>query len=440
MTFIILVIAIIAIFIFLIEKRKKSRKLIEETIPTLDLGDDSEELDIVHVSDIHYLSPSLTDYGDIFKQNIEKSDGKMLRYIDQIMDSFILEMIKRKPNLVIVSGDITYNGEKVSHQNIAKKFKILKDKNIDVLVIPGNHDINNKRAKTFKDKDDMEVESISEEEFKEIYSDYGYSDKDPKIIARDKNSLSYMYMVNKFQCILMIETSYGKNNLSISNQTYKWIEKMIHIASINNLSVISVTHQNILAHNKMFISGYKIENSSKLIKLLSDHNIRLNLSGHMHMQHISENQGVSDAAVGSIALYPSLYACIHTDVRDNIKYKTESLDVEFWARKYGWKDKNLLEFEKTSKELFVECSRYQTNPTLNKVKATVEEKREMMNFMIDTNLYYFSGRMGERPELNKENINYKKWKKYCGDTFLMSYLNSIYEDESRTHNELEINM
>ncbi|MEG0250958.1 MAG: metallophosphoesterase [Peptostreptococcus sp.] len=440
MTFIILMLAMVATFIFLIEKRKKSRKLIEETIPTVDFGDDSDELDIVHISDIHYLAPSLTDYGDAFSQNVEKGDGKMVRYIDQVMDSFILEMIKKKPKAVIVGGDITYNGEKISHQNMAKKFKILKDKNIDVLVIPGNHDINNEKAKSFKNKEDLSVESVNEEEFKEIYSNFGYSDEDPKVIARDKNSLSYMYMINKFQCILMIETSCGKNDLQLSNQTYKWIERMLHIASINNLSVISVTHQNILAHNKMFISGYKIENSSKLIKLFSDHNIRLNLSGHMHMQHISENEGVSDAAVGSIALYPSLYACIHTDVRDNIKYKTESLDVDYWAQKYGWKDDNLLHFKDKSKDFFIECTRYQTNPTLDKVNTTLEEKREMMDFMIDTNLYYFSGRMGEREDLNKDNTNYKKWKKYCEDTFLMSYLNSIYEDSSRSHNKLEISM
>ena len=440
MTFIILMVVIVASFIFLIEKRKKSRRLIEKTIPHIDFDQNSNELDLVHISDIHYLDPSLTDYGQAFVRNVEKGDAKTVRYIDQVLDSFILEMIKKKPDAIIVSGDISYNGEKASHQKIAKKFKILKDKGIDVLIIPGNHDIDNEKAKSFILDEEKRVDSVSKEEFKEIYSEFCYSDEDPKVIGRDKNSLSYMYMINNFQCILMIETSCGQNDLHISNQTYKWIEKMLNIASINNLSVISVTHQNILAHNKMFISGYKISNSSKLIKLFSDHNVRLNLSGHMHIQHISENEGVLDAAIASVSLYPHLYASIHADARGSIEYESQSIDVEYWAKKYGWKDDKLLNFNEISKEFFIDCTKDQIEPVLNKINISLEEKREMMNFVIDTNLFYFSGRMKEKEDLNIENINYKRWKKYGEETFLISYLDSIYMDFDSSHNKFEIKM
>ena len=64
----------------------------------------------------------------------------------------------------------------------------------------------------------------------------------------------------------------------------------------------------------------------------------------------------------------------------------------------------------------------------------------MMNFVIDTNLFYFSGRMKEREDLNIENINYKRWKKYGEETFLISYLDSIYMDFDSSHNKFEIKM
>src|SRR3712207_7756094 len=84
-------------------------------------------------------------------------------------------------------------------------------------------------------------------------------------------------------------------------------------------SIISVSHQNILAHNKIFIAGYKIDNSSRLIEMYNRHNVRLNLSGHMHSQHIAEYKNVYDAAVSCLSLYPNQYAVISLDLREDRK-------------------------------------------------------------------------------------------------------------------------
>ena len=70
---------------------------------------------IITATDIHYLSPSLTDYGSIFRETINSSDGKVIRYIDEIMSAFADEVISAAPDILILSGDLTFNGEKASH-------------------------------------------------------------------------------------------------------------------------------------------------------------------------------------------------------------------------------------------------------------------------------------------------------------------------------------
>ena len=439
MIFVVLLLVLIISFLISWQKKKKSIQTIKRTIPDIDFGVEKEKMKIVHVSDLHYIDPNLTDNGKYFTINPEK-DGRMMQYIDQIVDSFILEMIDTNPDIVIISGDLTYNGEKTSHIKLSKKLGILKSKGIEVLVIPGNHDIDNEKSIDYSNGEKNKTESITCDEFAEIYKEFGYKEEEVKLIARDKNSLSYMYMISPKQCMLMIESSYEKNKNCISSQTFSWIQKMLDIAKENNLSVISVTHQNILAHNKMFIEGYKLENSIKLVNLLSEYNVRVNLSGHMHLQHISENQGVVDAAVGCIALYPNLYAYITEDSRNYIEYASKSLDVSKWALKYGWKSKELLNFKSNSKSKFEAFAQDMFSGIIEKRAINLQEKKEMEKFIIDASIAYFSGEMGQHKEFNTDNEVYKKWCKYCENTSEMAYLNSICTDNLKEHNKIRINL
>lgn len=361
-----------------------------------------------------------------------------MRYIDQIMDAFVLEMIRTKPDLVIVSGDMTYNGEKKSHIGLANKFKILKDKGIKVLVLPGNHDLENEMALAFEGDATRPVETVTIEEFEEIYKDYGYGKDDPDVVSRDKKSLNYVYQLGNKCHLIMVETSTKGNDQTISNSSYRWIEKWLRKAKDMNMRVIGVSHQNILAHNKLFIAGYKITNSSRLVDLYNKYNVRINLSGHMHIQHMAEHKRVHDIALACLGLYPNLYGVLDMDLRNNMTYHTESLDVAYWMKKYKNQDSDLLDFENTSREYFVRCTRLQTEKQLAKLDLSKEYKEMMMDFMVDTNIHYFSGSLDKRPDLSLDNPAYKLWMDHCERTFTGSYLNSIYTDTISDHNRLEI--
>ena len=68
-------------------------------------------LNIMIATDIHYLSKSINDGGEAFENVMEKGDGKGMTYIEEIVDAFCNEVKKRRPDLVLLLGDLTFNGE-----------------------------------------------------------------------------------------------------------------------------------------------------------------------------------------------------------------------------------------------------------------------------------------------------------------------------------------
>ena len=90
---------------------------------------------IVHISDLHYISPSLYDY-ERLKNLSYKGDGKATHIEGQILDAFIDEMLLLSPDAVVISGDLTYNGETESHKDLRAKLETLKNNGLVYLMGP----------------------------------------------------------------------------------------------------------------------------------------------------------------------------------------------------------------------------------------------------------------------------------------------------------------
>ena len=104
---------------------------------------------IAIISDLHVMVPELlVNEGTAFEEYLAR-DRKMLRESVEILDTLIVSILELKPDLVLVTGDLTKDGERVSHEQVAAQLERLTDAGIQVLVVPGNHDINNPDAKVF---------------------------------------------------------------------------------------------------------------------------------------------------------------------------------------------------------------------------------------------------------------------------------------------------
>ncbi|MDR0925575.1 MAG: metallophosphoesterase, partial [Hungatella sp.] len=200
---------------------------------------------IIVATDIHYLARDLTDFQKGFQYSVDHGDGKVMQYIWEITDAFVEEVKKERPDLVILSGDLTYEGEKESHEELAGKLGEIEDAGIPVIVIPGNHDINNSKAAQFVGDTFLGAENITPDEFEEIYQDFGYNEA----VSRDPASLSYVYQVNDYTRALMLDTcQYEPKNLvggMIRDDTYDWIEDQMEEAWNLGMNVIPVGHHNL---------------------------------------------------------------------------------------------------------------------------------------------------------------------------------------------------
>ena len=80
------------------------------------------------ISDTHLIADSLHDNGQAFSQMQKTSQGKDLYYQEVVLSAFVKKALDKKPDAIIVTGDVTFNGERVSAQRFAEIFKPLKGK------------------------------------------------------------------------------------------------------------------------------------------------------------------------------------------------------------------------------------------------------------------------------------------------------------------------
>jgi 3',5'-cyclic AMP phosphodiesterase CpdA len=293
-----------------------------------------EEVTYFITTDTHYVSPSINDGGEAFQKFVNSGDGKQLTYINEIFDGLANDVKEKNPDVLIISGDLTSNGEKESHLELAKKLEEIERIGTSVYVIPGNHDILNPYARGFKDDKQYLVDYISKKDFSKIYKNFGYEEA----ISRDKTTLSYLAAPSEDTWLLMIDTSQYENNLKlgypqvdgrISPKTLKWIKKCADLAKSNGAKIIPVMHHNLLDHSKKVNKGFTINNNEDIIKLLEQYEINLALSGHIHIQDIkNKDNSIYDIVTSSISIYPQKYGILKYSPKSGMDYSTEKVDVD----------------------------------------------------------------------------------------------------------------
>ena len=117
--------------------------------------------DFAVMSDLHYYDTSLGTTGAAFEECMY-SDRKLLKQSAELVDKAVDSIIDTGVKFVLVSGDLTKDGELINHQKVAEQFQRLEDAGISVYVVPGNHDVNNPGAVKYSGDVTERVENVSE--------------------------------------------------------------------------------------------------------------------------------------------------------------------------------------------------------------------------------------------------------------------------------------
>lgn len=385
---------------------------------------------LVFATDLHYLSQSLTDNGEGFMQRITNGDGKVTQYAQPLTDAFVAELLADPPDALVLGGDLTLNGERQSHEDLAAKLESLKKAGVPVLLIPGNHDTDNFMAAGFVGYERELVETIDQKGFQKLYGKLGYSGA----LSRDKDSLSYIYPVRSDLWVLLLDVNESVEFNELSDKTLEWLTGQLEIARSKGITVVSVSHQNLLQHNPNFSGGYVIKGGEEVAALLAEYGVPLNLTGHIHMQHIAEKGGLYEIANSSLAVTPCQYAQVTFDGK-SLGYTTRPVDVAGWARKQGSTDPALLNFAETARSFFWDTAYTSANNSLEEWGIDPDHVESMALFYADLNTDYFGGKAFNR---TADDPDFALWERYMKGEFMQTYIASMVESAVVDHNSLTI--
>ena len=419
-----------------------------ESEPEADGPEDEEDerfvmKTIVLATDLHYLAEDLSgNRCQTFVSAAQHSDGRVLQYTWEIMDAFVDDVLELHPDLVVLAGDLTLDGEKASHLELASILETFLENDIEVAVIPGNHDINNAAARRYKADGTEWVDSVDAEEFRRICADFGYVAAD----SRDPSSLSYLYRLNDYYWLLMLDTcQYETVNLPggmVRGGTYEWMEKILDAAWEEGAQVITVSHHNLFDQSGVspaFYDDCTIEHSEELAELLSDYEVRLHLSGHLHIQHYlqDEESGISEVVTGSLLMAPCNYGVIQIWNDGTYQYDAHSVDVDGWAERNSYRNRSLAEFSRYSRDFLYQLAYGNAVWDLERhmrergIYLTAEQEDAMARFYAELCVRYYGGTMFEIADRAASDPAAAAWEELSYASDLSDFLLNILEDEAK---------
>lgn len=295
-------------------------------------------LKIAVVSDIHYLLPSLLTNngaaGQAFQDYLNQ-DPKLVEYSDAIFQTVLAKLIAEKPDLVLVPGDITKDGERAGHEAMVSYFNTLLANGTKVYVLPGNHDINNNKAARYDGQQAFPVPTIQASEFASLYANFGYSNA----LDRDPNSLSYLVQPVEGMWIIAIDAStyeeYGPEgdvaDGRLKPATLTWVLAKLAQAKAQNITVLGMMHHNLVEHyagQSYLDPGYVVEDWQNVANELVDAGLNLIFTGHYHANDVTaythNGKTLYDVETGSLVSPVSPFRLV-TMKNKRLEIRTENV-------------------------------------------------------------------------------------------------------------------
>ncbi len=269
---------------------------------------------IVVLSDIHVMAPELLVNEGTAWTNYLAGQRKLVDYSKALFDEMIIRLKRDiRPGLVLITGDLSKDGETVSHEYVVSKLDELRAVGIKTLVIPGNHDRGaNINAVYFDGESTTAAEVASNASFASLYANYGYGEES----ERDENSLSYVCEPITGLVVIGIDSGTGG---TIPAATLTWVCNKAQEAYNNGKQVIAMMHHPLIPHftgAETFVETVSVADYANVRNSLADAGIRVIFTGHIHTSDIAKDYNsdlskhIYDINTGSLISYPCDYRTI----------------------------------------------------------------------------------------------------------------------------------
>ena len=266
---------------------------------------------MVVLSDPHVMAPELLVSEGTAWTTYLNGQRKLVDYSQRLFDNMIVR-IKRnlRPGLVLISGDLTKDGEQVSHEYVTSKLDELRAIGIKTLVIPGNHDRGSNSDAVYYDGESTTAATVATNEwFATQYANYGYG------VSSEREGTTLTYACEPITGLVVVGIDSGTDG-NVSETTLNWVVEKATAARTSGKKVIAMMHHPLIPHFTgvdNFVSTAVVASYETVRNTLADAGIRVVFTGHFHTSDIAKDwnadksREIYDVNTGSLISYPCDY-------------------------------------------------------------------------------------------------------------------------------------
>ena len=271
----------------------------------------SSAIKVVVLSDPHVMAPGLLKNEGTAWTTYLNGQRKMVDYSKLLFDDMITRIKENiKPELVLISGDLTKDGEQVSHEYVTSKLDELRAVGIKILVIPGNHDRGSNSDAVYYDGESTTAAPVANNEwFATQYANYGYG------VSSEREGTTLTYACEPITGLVVIGIDSGTDG-NVSETTLNWVVEKATAARASGKKVIAMMHHPLIPHFTgvdNFVTTAVVGKYQIVRNALADAGIRVVFTGHFHTSDIAKDwnadltREIYDVNTGSLISYPCDY-------------------------------------------------------------------------------------------------------------------------------------
>jgi 3',5'-cyclic AMP phosphodiesterase CpdA len=230
---------------------------------------------------------------------------------------------------VLLLGDMTRDSERFNHEAAAE---LLSSLPMQVFILAGNHDYARVRRLNYED-----TERLDKEEFAEFWRGRGLPDGSTRYKAELPGGVDLIVLDTN---LTGAELAQREIDLKLQDHGYceeeqlEWLEtQLAETRSRGRLPVVAAHHSvmdqspaEAEDHPLVSIFGFwQVRESWRLRAVLKPHNVPLVLSGHLHVQSVNSQDGVTNVVTSALVSYPHKWGLL-TIESGRITYEARRLD------------------------------------------------------------------------------------------------------------------
>lgn len=293
-------------------------------------------LKLTFIADTHHYSKTLGTTGRAYCLR-SGSDQKCLAETGDIIDAAFEKIAASDTDAVMIAGDVSNDGEMVSHLELREKLYKLSEKK-KVCLITATHDwCCDENPRRFNgDTVTHDVAVIASSELPEFYKDFGPADA-LSVFTTHIGTCSYVTQLSDKVRLLALNDDKNENNhAGFTEAHFQWIEQQIKRAEDDGCIMIGMEHHLLMPHISSLITGGGtcVANREYVASRLADAGLKYMFVGHSHLQSTAEftsekGNTIKEVNIGSLVGYPAPIVNVTVNDDMTLSYEVNHLEKFF---------------------------------------------------------------------------------------------------------------